>query len=189
MTDPWLPPAQQHPAQPAPASYAPPHPAPAYPAQQQAPTYPVPQQPTGGFAFPAPPVAAPRRTSGVAVAALVLSILSLLGVVGVFLMVVGQGAAAGFADGFTDAMDGEYTLEGTLPQAEIGRTYTGQEVQAVVEDVLDRDWSTYEDLRCQTLTYDVGATTSCTGIVDDYDTDLEIAVDDEVGGFTLTQYW
>lgn len=159
MSDPWLPPAQQHPAAP---------------------------QPAAGFGFPPAPVAAPpRATSGIAVAALVVAVVALIGVIGLTLAYVGSA----FGPGLAGAMGDGYELEGTLPQAAPGRVYTPQEVQAEVERVLEADWSTFEDLECERLTFEPGASTSCTGIVDDLETEIEMDVVDDAGHFTLTQYW
>ena len=181
MTDPWLPPGARPtgllpPAQP----YAPPQ------VQQQPFAQHAPQQ-AGGFGFPAPPPQAPAAGSGrgIAITALVIAVVALLGVIGVGLMSVGSG----FAQGLGQSMLSGYELEGTLPQAAPGRVYTPLEVQTEVERVLEADWSTYEDLRCEELTFARGAFTSCTGTVDDLETEIELDVVDEAGRFTLTQYW
>lgn len=161
MTNPWSPPTAALPpvaATPAPA------PAPvAY----------------GGYAPPPPPPA--RGGTGLAVTALVLSALALLGVIGLGVVFVGSGMA--------DYVDPGYELEGTLPQAEPGRVYTPDEVRTEVERVLEADWSTHEDLRCEELVFEEGAYTSCTGVVDGLDTEIELDVVDEVGHFVLAQYW
>jgi hypothetical protein len=167
VTDHWLPPAQHRTAgvatQPAPA-----------------------QQPLAVVpGFPPPPPPAPAR-SGLAIAALVVAVVALLGVIGLALVVAGSGLPWG---GFPGDGGSGYELEGTLPQAEQGRVYSAEEVRAEVERVLEADWSTFEDLTCGPLTFEPGASTSCSGVVDDLPTDLEVDVDDAAGHFTLTQYW
>ncbi len=184
MTDPWLAPGAPRPtgvlppAQPYPQPYAQPY------AQPQ---HPYAQPPAAGSGFPPAPQHAPASGSGrgIAITALVVAVVALLGVIGVGLMSVGSG----FAQGLGESMLSGYELEGTLPQAAPGRVYTPQEVQTEVERVLDADWSTYEDLRCEELTFAEGAFTSCTGIVDDLETEVELDVVDDAGHFTLTQYW
>ncbi|GAB4070400.1 hypothetical protein GCM10028777_35470 [Angustibacter speluncae] len=163
MTNPWSPPTAVLPQ------------AAATPARAPAPVA------YGGYAPPAPPPPPARGGAGLAVAALVLSVLALLGVIGLGVFVVGSGLAGG--------VDPGYELEGTLPQAEPGRVYTPDEVRTEVEQVLEADWSTHEDLRCEELVFEEGASTSCTGVVDGLDTEIEVDVVDEVGHFVLAQYW
>ena len=187
MSDPWLSPAQQHPGPPLPpAQPAPPSGFPQpVPAATTLPYGGAPQH-VGGFGFPPPPVAAPsRRTNGIAVAALVVAVVALCG--GRVLALTCGGS--GFAQGRGRAMAGGYEVEGRLPQAGPGRVYAPHDVQTEVERVLEADWSTFEDLECEPLTFGPGAYTSCTGIVDDLETEIELDVVDDAGHFTLTQYW
>jgi len=129
--------------------------------------------------------------SKTAVAGLVVGSLALLGVVGMafsWLVPMFFFGMGGFEDMGMSEM-GEYELVGTLPQATPGRTYTGEELIAEVERVLEADYSTFRGLECGTLDFAVEAEARCTGTVDGMDTDLLVVVDDELGHFTLIQSW
>ncbi len=151
-------------------------------------------------AFAAPPVhpaaaftlapATPLRRNGVAITALVLSIVALLGVLGIATMWFIQMAMGSLFMGMPgeDFMSDEYTLTGTAPQVVDGQTYTGERLTREVERVLENDWSTHRNIECaDTVVIEAGAEVSCTGTVDGMDSDMTVEFEDDQGHFTLVQ--
>lgn len=133
----------------------------------------------------------PRQRNGVAVAALVLSLVAVFGVIGIVVVWSLQIAAGSVFMGMPDDfMSDEYTLMGTAAQVVEGQPYTGERLVSEIERVLDNDWSTYQDLQCgDTPRVTAGVETSCTGTVDGMETDLTVEFEDELGHFTLVQRW
>ena len=144
--------------------------------------------PTSSFAGGPPPAS----RNGVAITALVLSIIALLGVVGIVVMwsVSWVFAPLMFDDMSGDYMSQEYTLVGTAPQVVKGQAYPGARLTAEVERVLEDDWSTHRDVACEdTPIVEAEAEASCTGVVDGMDADMTVEFEDDQGHFTLIRTW
>ncbi len=141
-----------------------------------------PQHPWAG-----PPTAARGASKGVAITALVIGIIALVWLLALTIFVVGTFVPFGPMD---DMMSEDYTLTGTAAQVEQGTPYAGDRLVVEVERVLDNDWSTFEDISCDDVReVRQGVTTSCSGVVDDFDTEMSVEFEDDEGHFTLVQHW
>lgn len=153
-------PAGSQPPPPVAASY-PPH---------LPPSYPPPWTP----AVPAP---APRgSTHVIAVMALIVAIVALLvGVVPVLGMIFGS-------------VSGSYELTGTAPMVVRGQPYPGPQLADELTRVIEADGGDVGEISCpDTPRVDDGATTVCTGTVDDWDEKLTVDFQDGEGHFVLTE--
>lgn len=133
-----------------------------------------------------PPAAAETRRNGIAVAALVISIVSLVVALGILLVAVIGGVAA-FA---SVAGEDGYTLLGTAAGATEATPYPGEDLEVELDRVLENDWSTVQSLRCpETALVLADAETVCTGVIDEVDTTVTVTFEDGAGHFTFLQEW
>ncbi len=142
-----------------------------------------------GPAYPwaAPPTAPRGASKAVAMSALVIGIIALVWLLALTVFVLGSYLPFG-ATG--DMMGEEYTLTGTAAQVEQGTPYTGDRLVVEVERVLENDWSTFEDISCDDVREVLqGVTTSCSGVVDDFEAEMSVEFEDDEGHFTLVQHW
>ncbi len=141
-----------------------------------------PQNPWAG-----PPTAPRGASTGVAITALVIGIIALVWLLVLTFFVVSTSVPFGAMGG---VMSEEYTLTGTAAQVEQGSPYAGDRLVVEVERVLENDWSTFEDVSCDGVREVLkGVTTSCSGVVDDLDTEMTVEFEDDEGHFTLGQRW
>lgn len=122
-----------------------------------------------------------------AITALVIGIIALVWLLVLTFFVVGTSVPFGPMGDMTSE---DYTLTGTAAQVERGTPYAGDRLVVEVERVLENDWSTFEDIDCDDVGEVLkGVTTSCSGVVDDFDTEMTVEFEDEEGHFTLVQRW
>lgn len=122
-----------------------------------------------------------------AIAALVLSILALLGTVGtgVLILVVGVLASGGPVGG-TDG----YTLLGTAGGVVAGQSYPGSDLADEVQRVLENDYATVDEMTCpDTAVADAGSETFCHGVIDGTDGSVVVTFTDSRGHFELVEQY
>lgn len=166
---------QQAFAQPGPQHDLPPQPAQMpYPPQQlqYLPSQPQPQPPPQWQSSPP----ATKQKNGLAVTALVISCLALLLVLGLITFV----AVTGF---FTPP--GE--LQGTAPQVVAGEPYKGTLLADELSRVITADFGEVGSMTCPQTPVEAQVVVSCHGVVDGYDSTLEVTFEDVLGHFTLVE--
>ncbi|SDP60225.1 hypothetical protein SAMN04489867_3094 [Pedococcus dokdonensis] len=177
-TDPFGPPGHQPPQDPqawapvAQPGYAVPrHPAvPPHPVAH--PGYAGPQHP---FA-PQPFAPAPKGGNGLAVAAVVMSGLALLGVLAIALF-IGVGVASG----------GSPVLTGEVNVVDKGASYS--DLQVALTTAVEDDGGTVDEIVCpERSQVGQGLVTVCHGSVDGFDWTGVVVFEDEDGTFVLTEY-
>ena len=161
----WPPPDQ---------SQSQPPPPPAQPQYQPAPQYQLaPQyQPA-----PQPQLSRPaKRGNALAIVALVVASLSLLLVLGLIVFVV----ASGF---FSPPGD----LQGTAPQVVAGQPYQGTLLAGELSRVITADFGEVASMTCPETPVDADVVVSCHGVVDGFDSKVEVTFEDKLGHFTLVE--
>lgn len=140
-----------------------------------------PGQPSAGWTQPWPPapyVPAPRggSGSGLAVAALVMSIIALV-------CVVGMGALAVLSGGGPGAST---PLTGTLPSGAKVAPLSGADLSRTVTARIAEDGGTVDEMQCPaTPKIGQGVVTVCHGTVDGADWAVVVYFEDAIGSFTL----
>jgi hypothetical protein len=142
------------------------------PAQQQQ----IPDQHLGQPQWqPAPP--ATRQSNGLAITALVVACVALLLVFGLIVFV----AITGF---FSSAGD----LQGTAPQVVVGETYPASLLADEVSRVISGDAGDVASMTCdETPAVDAGVVVVCHGVVDGFDSKINVTFEDGLGHFTMVE--
>lgn len=139
---------------------------------------PGPQQFYAPYApWPQYPPERPQR-NGVAVAGLVVGIITLLLLLAVsaFMVLSGSGYA------------GDYILRGTAAQVVPSQAYSGDRLETEIRRVLEDDLAVVGLLHCpDTNAVQANAVTVCRGNVDGYQTEVTVTFEDAAGHFELTE--
>ncbi|EWT00296.1 hypothetical protein N865_16525 [Intrasporangium oryzae NRRL B-24470] len=141
----------------------------------------IPAQPAGWtqpWTPPAPYVPAPRAGSGngLAIAALVMSIIALV-------CVVGMGALAVLAGGGPGSTT---PMTGTLPSGSTVTPLSGADLSRTVSARIAQDGSTVDEMQCPaTPKVAQGVVTVCHGTVDGGDWAVVVYFEDAIGSYTL----
>lgn len=147
-----------------------------------------PPQPAASQWYPAPgaPQASPegRGGRGLAITALVLSVIALLGVLASSALVVGFGM---FAMSEPDGAGGSgWPLTGQLSASAAGSPLTGDTLAKVISARLNQDFGDVSRMDCPgTPKVGQGVVTVCRGVINSSDYAVVVFFEDQDGHFTL----
>ncbi len=142
-------------------------------------------QPGASQWFPAPPAPPESRGGrGLAITALVLSVIALLGVLASGVLVLGSGMTAMSAP---DGAGGSgWPLTGQLSASTVGSPLTGDTLAEVISARLNQDFGDVSRMNCPaTPKVGQGVVTVCRGVIDSMDYSVVVFFEDQDGHFTL----
>jgi hypothetical protein len=123
-----------------------------------------------------PPAPVSKQKNGLAITALVVSCLALVLVLGLIAFVV----VTGFF-----SPPGE--LQGTAPQVVAGVPYKGALLADELSRVITADFGDVGSMTCPQTPVNAHVVVSCHGVVDGYDSTVEVTFEDGLGHFTLVE--
>lgn len=123
---------------------------------------------------PSAPVS--KQRNGLAVTALVVSCLTLVLVLGLiaFVLVTGFFSAPG-------------ELQGTAPQVVAGQPYKGTLLADELSRVITADFADVGSMTCPQTPVNAQVVVTCHGMVDGYESTVEVTFEDGLGHFTLVE--
>lgn len=132
--------------------------------------------PSGPPSWPAQPMYQPAQRNGLAVAAVVMAALSLLGVLGLVLAMV-----------FGPELGPSWVLQGeVLP---VNSRTSGEALERELTSLMEDDGSAVQEVACpESAPVAQGEVTVCHGSVDDWDWTGVVHFEDDAGTFTLLQF-